>query len=36
MLATQLLRIDALLRDGVMVRGTYRLVRLMLGCDIAA
>jgi len=36
MLETHLPQIDALLCDGVMVRGACRPVRLMLGCDFAA
>ena len=36
MLETHLPQIDALLRDGVMVRGACRPVHLMLGCDFPA
>jgi len=36
MLETHLPQVSALLRDGVLVRGVRRPVRLMLGCDYAA
>jgi len=36
MLVTHLPQVSALLRDGVLVRGVRRPVRLMLGCDYAA
>jgi len=36
MLETHLPQVEALLRDGVVVRSAPRPVRLMLGCDYAA
>ena len=36
MLETHLPQVDALLRDGVLVRGVHRPVRLLLGSDYAA